>query len=114
MIRSFNYGSSPNSQMNSVGVDGTRQLANLRYGICIRSKSACSITYSVLSSDSYSFTMTGDVGAIEPALLGTGAVQQQMCTTDFIIIPNPSQTETQLTSGVDRFCGLGLNPTTSE
>lgn len=32
VIRSFNYGSAANSAQNSVGVDGTRQLANLNYG----------------------------------------------------------------------------------
>lgn len=113
LIQSFNYNPSPNPQLNSVGVEGTRQLANLRYGVCIRSQSACSITYSVLASDAFSFTVTGDVGAVDPALLGTGTLQEQLCTTDYIIIPNPSQAGALLTSGIDRFCGLGLNPTTS-
>lgn len=114
IIRSFNYSPSPNSQINSVGVEGSRQLANLYYGICIRTQSACSITYSVLASDIYSFTLTGDVGAVDPVLLGTGTLQQQMCTTDYIIIPNPSQAGSALASGNDRFCGLGLNSTTSK
>lgn len=114
VIQSFNYNPSPNPQLNSVGVEGTRQLANLRYGICIRSQSACSITYSVLASDAFSFTVTGDVGAVDPTLLGTGTLQEQMCTTDYIIIPNPSQAGALLNSGIDRFCGLGLSPTTSK
>lgn len=114
VIRSFNYDASSNSQLNLVGVEGTRQLAKLRYGICIRSKSTCSITYSTIASDSFSFTMSGDVGAVDGTLLGTGILQQQMCTTDFLIIPNPSQSENSLIPGFDRFCGLGLSPTTSE
>lgn len=114
MIRSFNYSPSPNALQNSIGVDGTRQIANLNYGICIQAGAACSITYSVLSSDIYSFTLTGDVGAVDPALLSTGTLQEQQCTTDFVIIPNPSQGGVLLTTGSDRFCGLGLNPTTSE
>lgn len=113
IIRSFNYNPSPNARLNSIGVDGTRQIAGLSYGICIRASSSCSITYSVLSSDAYSFTVTGDVGAVDPALLGTGTLQEQLCTTDYVIIPNPSQGGTLLTSGSDRFCGLGLTPTTS-
>ncbi|CAD7082002.1 unnamed protein product [Hermetia illucens] len=111
-IMSFNYASSPNGLPNSIGVEGSRQLANQRYGICIRmGANKCSITYSQISSDIYSFTMTGDVGAIDPVLLGTVDVQSQQCTMDFIIIPNPAQGGVQLDS--DRFCGLGLVPTTS-
>lgn len=32
VIQSFNYGSAANSAQNTVGVDGTRQIANLNYG----------------------------------------------------------------------------------
>lgn len=113
VIRSFNYNPSPNSLPNSIGVDGTRQIASMNYGICIRAADdMCTITYSTLSSDVYSFTLTGDVGAVDPILLGTGTIQSQTCTTDFIVIPNPTQAGQTLVS--DRFCGLGLNPTTSE
>lgn len=72
----------------------------------------CTISYSVLSSDIYSFTVTGDVGAVDPVLLGTGTLQTQTCNTDFVVIPNPSQAGVPLPS--DRFCGLGLNPTISK
>lgn len=114
IVRSFNYSPSPNARPNSIGVEGTRQLGSLSYGICIRSQGSYSITYSILSSDIYSFTLTGDVGAVDPALLGTGTLQKQICTTDYVIIPNPSQNGELLASGSDRFCGLGLNPTTSK
>lgn len=81
--------------------------------ICIATTDdQCSITYSTLSSDTYSFTVTGDVGAVDPALLGTSALQDQGCSTDYIVIPNPSQNNALLTS--DRFCGLGLASTTSK
>ncbi|XP_064541255.1 uncharacterized protein LOC135430497 [Drosophila montana] len=111
-IASFNYVSAASSALNSIGVQGTRQLASMRYGICIRKATGiCSITYSQVSSDAYSFTMTNDVGAVDPTLLATSAVQSQDCTTDYIIIPAPTQSGTNLPS--DRFCGLGLVSTTS-
>lgn len=114
IIRSFNYGSSPNSIPNAIGVEGSRQIANLKYGICVAaSVGSCSITYSALPSDPYSFTVSGDVGGVDATMLGTTTLQQQTCTTDYIIIPNPSQTATPLSSGSDRFCGLGLTATTS-
>lgn len=114
IIRSFNYGASPNAMVNSVGVEGSRQIANLNYGICIAAQSgSCSITYSPLSSDPYSFTLSGDVGGVEATMLGSSTLQSQACASDYVIIPDPSQTGTPLTSGSDRFCGLGLTPTTS-
>lgn len=101
--------------INSIGVEGSRQIANLNYGICIAAASgSCSITYSPLSSDPYAFTMTGDVGGVEAALLGSATLQQQTCTTDYVIIGDPSQNGTLLASGSDRFCGLGLSATTSK
>lgn len=113
VVRSLNYGSTANSLANAVGVEGSRQLANTRYGICVRQwPNQCSITWAPLSSDIYSFTVTGDVGAVDPALLGTVALQQQTCTTDFVVIPNPVQGGVALPS--DRFCGLGLATTTSK
>lgn len=114
IIRSFNYSPSPNSQVNSIGVEGSRQIANLAYGICFKVISSCSITYSVLSSDVYSFTLTGDVGAVDPTILSTSTLQEQSCKTDYVVIPNPSQNNAVLSSGSDRFCGLGLAATTSK
>ena len=112
-IRSFNYGSMPSSQTNSIGVQGTRQLANTRYGICIRSgANKCSISYSLPSSDPYAFSVTGDVGAVDPTLLGTDVLQSQACTSDYVIIPYPTQGGATLPS--DRFCGLGFVETTSK
>ncbi|EDV96211.1 uncharacterized protein LOC6556541 [Drosophila grimshawi] len=111
-IASFNYVSAASSALNSIGVQGTRQLANMRYGICIRKATGmCSITYGQVGSDAYSFTMTNDVGAVDPALLATSAVQSQDCTTDYLIIPAPVQAGVNMPS--DRFCGLGLVSTTT-
>lgn len=113
VVRGFNYSPSANALPNSVGVEGTRQLANLAYGICVNiGVGQCAITWSPLASDIYSFTLTGDVGAVDPTLLGTAALQQQTCTTDYIIIPNARQNNAAL--GSDRFCGLGLAATTSK
>lgn len=113
VVRGFNYSPSANALPNSVGVEGSRQLANLAYGICVRQGAGqCSVTWSTLTSDIYSFTVTGDVGAVDPTLLGTAALQQQTCTTDYIIIPNAQQNNVLL--GSDRFCGLGLSATTSK
>lgn len=112
-IRSFNYGSMPSSQVNAIGVQGTRQLSGTRYGICIRTEAnKCSITYSLPSSDPYAFTMTGDVGAVDPTLLGTDVLQSQTCTNDYVIIPYPTQNNVAMAS--DRFCGLGFSETTSK
>lgn len=112
-INSLNYGVGSNNNLNSIGVEGSRQLANIRYAICVRAAAAsCSITWSQITNDIFSFTLTNDVGSVDPALLGTPAVQSQACTTDYIIIPNPTQNALQLAS--DRFCGLGLDVTTSK
>lgn len=111
-MQSLNYGSGSNNNLNAIGVEGSRQLANTIYGICVRaSAGSCSITWSQASNDLYSFTMTDDVGSVDPTLLGTAIVQSQTCTTDYVVIPNPNQNNVQLAS--DRFCGLGLASTTS-
>lgn len=111
-VSSFNYASVATSMKNSIGMLGTRLLANIRYGICVRmGANKCSITWKQVSSDIYSFTMTGDVGVVDTGLLGTFSVQQQTCTSYFVIIPNPIQNGTNLSS--DRFCGMGLLSTTS-
>lgn len=111
-VMSFNYASSASSLPNSIGVDGTRQLSNQQYGICIRmGANRCGIKWSQIGSDMYSFTITDDVNTVDPALIGTQAVQMTNCTTDYIIIPNPIQGG--ISVGSDRFCGLGLADTTS-
>uniref|UniRef100_A0AAG5D896 CUB domain-containing protein n=1 Tax=Anopheles atroparvus TaxID=41427 RepID=A0AAG5D896_ANOAO len=109
-ISSFNYGLGANPALTAVGTRGSRQLANTNYGICIRPAGGrCSVTYSLPTTDRYAFTVTGDASAIDPAMVGSGAVGATgaLCTTDYIIIPNPTG------GGSDRFCGLGIDPVTS-
>ncbi|XP_062543488.1 uncharacterized protein LOC134210998 [Armigeres subalbatus] len=109
-VQSFNYGTAANAALNSLGMIGTRQLASQNYAICIRAGAGlCSITYSLPSGDNTAFTLTGDATSVSATNLGTAAVGEQgtACTTDFLIIPNPSGVNN------DRFCGLGIATTTS-
>ncbi|XP_026315427.1 uncharacterized protein LOC113226857 [Hyposmocoma kahamanoa] len=111
-ISSFNYGTGANTALSASLVTGTRQIANLNYGICIRMEAGyCAIQYSQ-TSNMYSFTVTGDVEGADNTVLGTpaGAVTGTACTTDFVIIPDPVDTTTGLSVGNDRFCGLGFMP----
>ncbi|XP_061705519.1 uncharacterized protein LOC133516539 [Cydia pomonella] len=111
-ISSFNYGTAANTALSASLVTGTRQIANLNYGICIRMEAGyCAIQYSQ-TADIYSFTVTGDVEGADNTVLGTtvGAVNDGACTTDFVVIPNPTVIATGLAVGTDRFCGLGFVP----
>uniref|UniRef100_A0A182M4H6 CUB domain-containing protein n=1 Tax=Anopheles culicifacies TaxID=139723 RepID=A0A182M4H6_9DIPT len=104
-ISSLNYGLGENPAFNTVGTRGSRQLANTNYGICIRPAAArCSITYSLPPNDRYAFTLSMDVIAIDPSMLGTAMLSMTglACQTDFVVIPNPSGFNS------DRFCGLGF------
>ncbi|CAG4929456.1 unnamed protein product [Parnassius apollo] len=110
-INSFNYGTTSNTALSSSLVTGTRQIANLNYGICIRMEAGyCAIQYAQASSDAYSFTVTGDVEGADSTVLGTtiGALNGITCTTDFVVIPNPTIVSTGVSVGSDRFCGLGF------
>lgn len=111
-VQSFNYAATPNPLPNQMGMTGARQLANHRYGICVRmAANKCSITWSQIPSDPLSMTITGDVEAIQPELMPPDLIAEQNCLNDFIIIPNPKQYDTYLPS--DRFCGLRMAPVTS-
>ncbi|XP_058463037.1 uncharacterized protein LOC131437598 [Malaya genurostris] len=110
VVSSFNYGTAANPALNTLGMIGTRQLANSNYGICIRAGAGtCTITYNLPTNDVYAFTMSEDATAVDATTLGTAAVGAQgtACTTDYLIIPNPNG----ITN--DRFCGLGIATTTS-
>ncbi|XP_070501537.1 uncharacterized protein [Chironomus tepperi] len=111
-ISSFNYDSAGSGQLNNMGMQGTRQIANLAYGSCILAQPGmCSITWSLPGTDIFAFSLTNDVGAVIPSILGSVQVQSQVCQTDFVVIPNAQQNGAAMPS--DRFCGLGLAPTTS-
>ncbi|XP_062550352.1 uncharacterized protein LOC134215117 [Armigeres subalbatus] len=120
VISSFNYGFGANPNLNSLGATGTRQIAGQRYGICIRAGAdRCTITYSLPTSDgSYAFTVSGDAEVVDPALVGMGILGENgdVCTTDYVVIPDPLVTDANAAGAVfnDRFCGLGIFPVTSQ
>lgn len=60
----------------------------------------------------FSFTVTGDVEGADNTVLGTvvGTVNGNLCSTDFVVIPNPTVVSTGVAVGTDRFCGLGFVP----
>ncbi|XP_075991108.1 uncharacterized protein LOC142986477 [Anticarsia gemmatalis] len=114
-INSFNYGTAANTALSASLVTGTRQIANLNYGICIRMEAGyCAIQYAQ-TADVNSFTVTGDVEGADNTVLGTalGAVNGVLCQTDFVVIPNPTVVGTGVAAGTDRFCGIGFVPVSS-
>ncbi|CAG9781866.1 unnamed protein product [Diatraea saccharalis] len=114
-INSFNYGGTANTGLSASLVTGTRQLANLNYGICIRMEAGfCAIQYAQ-NGGLFTFTVSGDVEGADNTVLGTavGAANDGACTTDFVVIPNPTVVATGVAVGTDRFCGLGFVPVSS-
>ncbi|GFG39627.1 hypothetical protein Cfor_02901, partial [Coptotermes formosanus] len=109
-VKSFNYSPS----VSAASPIGTRQIANTNYGVCVQMVAGyCSIEWTQNPSDPYSFTVSGNTGGVDPSLLGTAYVAESgaVCTTDFIVIPNPYQNSTSLNT--DRFCGNALVQTTT-
>ncbi|KAL1517806.1 hypothetical protein ABEB36_001529 [Hypothenemus hampei] len=103
-VRSLNYGSS--SVLN-----GTRQLANLNYGVCVNMfPGYCSIQWSA-TSDLYGFSLSGDTfTAVGDGTLGTAAASLtgNDCLTDFVVIPAPVLVSNNTYLNSDRFCGNGF------
>nr|CAH7743147.1 unnamed protein product [Callosobruchus chinensis] len=107
-VRSFNYG-------NSINQNGTRQLANLNYGVCIAMiPGYCGIRWSQ-SPGTYSFSISnntfdnvgdGSVATPNAEIFGTN------CTTDFVVVPAPSFVN-GTSPNTDRFCGNGFAPVIS-
>ncbi|XP_026727910.1 uncharacterized protein LOC113494008 [Trichoplusia ni] len=115
-INSFNYGTAANTLLSASLVTGTRQIANLNYGICIRMEAGyCTIRYNQVANDVFSFTVTGDVEGADNTVLGTalGALNNGNCLTDFVVIPNPVVVATGVAVNTDRFCGIGFVPVQS-
>lgn len=118
-VTSFNYGQTAASGVvNTVNNTlGTRELANLNYGVCIEMQPGyCSIQWSQSSGDLYSFSVSGDtvtatgtgtVGTVAESLIGSN------CTTDFVVIPDPSYVNGTAVNS-DRFCGNGFPTVTSK
>lgn len=95
-------------------IAGTRQIANTNYGICVNMQPGyCSIQWSQ-TSDPESFTVTGDT-AVAFALNGlpSGALNDGNCATDYVVIPNPFNTN-GASVGTDRFCGNAFNTVVSK
>ncbi|KAK4873091.1 hypothetical protein RN001_015120 [Aquatica leii] len=97
-VRSFNYG-------ETVTPGQTRQLANMNYGVCIRTEPEfCSIQWSTTGNNLVSFSVTGN----QP-----GLIFDQNCVTDYIIIPDGSVIVNGVQRQSDRFCGSTLTTVTS-
>lgn len=57
-VQSFNYGRGTNAALNANSMTGTRQMANLNYGICIRKGvGICSVTYRVVRINTYNIIL---------------------------------------------------------
>ncbi|XP_001602445.1 uncharacterized protein LOC100118488 [Nasonia vitripennis] len=111
-VDSFNYGSStnprtvtttdPTGAVTTTRI-GTREMANLNYGVCVKMASGyCSLRWSATD-----FSVTGDLTTTSTPTPASGTA----CTTDFIIIPNPF--ESGMATGVDRYCGSSLTEKTT-
>lgn len=119
IVSSFNYGQTiSGSTITPTNATGTRELANLNYGVCIEMQPGyCSIQWTQSGANSYAFAVSGDtlqssgtggtVGTAAASLVGA------QCTTDFVVIPNPSYINGSAVNS-DRFCGNGFPGVTSE
>ncbi|KAF2357727.1 CUB domain [Trinorchestia longiramus] len=106
-ISSFNYDSSTTT--------GGNHLSGQSYGVCIKGQSGyCSITYSQPLGSGFSLTFNPSAQApnLPPLPLVNGN-----CTTDYIIIPGATITDSSNIAGspstADRFCGLAFPGATS-
>ncbi|XP_058792293.1 uncharacterized protein LOC131664866 isoform X3 [Phymastichus coffea] len=82
---------------------GTREMADLNYGACVRLASGyCSLKWSLIEENSFSISGNGTSGT---ATFGSN------CITDYIIIPNAAEVNTSIsTLTADRFCGSAFTP----
>lgn len=109
-VTSFNYGRPVSAGTNGDpdGHAGTRELANLNYGICIEMLPGfCGIEWTQTRNDRYSFTVSGNTIGTLPNLPGA-PMEGVQCTTDYVVIPNPIDRTS------DRFCGNQLMETRSK
>ncbi|CAG9815419.1 unnamed protein product [Phaedon cochleariae] len=108
-VTSFNYGTDLNGNLVNFGngtiVAGTRQIANMNYGICIGALPGyCSISWAQ-GRDDVSFTVSSDTAAVaQDTGLPASGFMGDSCNTDYVVIPNPYyQNGTAVLT--DRFCG---------
>ena len=79
-FKSFNY------KTDVIG-DGPNHLANLNYAICFRIENGfCGIKYSQVTSDIFSFTLTGDASALTALTKDQVEVSDSSCLNDYIVI----------------------------
>lgn len=110
-VRSFNYGTTVSGALvvnaNNQTRPGTRELANLNYGVCIQMQPGyCSIQWSQSGSADTSFTVTGDTITTSVITgLPADSIIGENCTTDFVVIPNPIYAANNTAVPGDRFCG---------
>lgn len=110
-VRSFNYGTTVSGALvvnaNNQTRPGTRELANLNYGVCIQMQPGyCTIQWSQSGSADTSFTVSGDtITTSVIAGLPSDSVIGENCTTDFVVIPNPIYAANNTAVPGDRFCG---------
>eukprot|EP00093_Oithona_nana_P004803 04803.XXX_226673_223125_1 [CDS] Oithona nana genome sequencing. len=91
--------------------DGPNHLANLNYAICFRiANGFCGIKYSQVSSDIYSFTLSGDASNLNQLEKTRVKYSDQNCQQDYLVIPGGSQTglDRDRQFSYDRFCGSTL------
>ncbi|XP_071050504.1 uncharacterized protein [Onthophagus taurus] len=94
VVQSLNYGT-------TIAGQGTRQLANTNYGICVAPAAGyCGIQWSQGTASPNTFTISGDATMAPTSLSGDD------CTTDFIVVANPYIAGTP--ANTDRFCGTQL------
>ncbi|XP_069960513.1 uncharacterized protein [Cherax quadricarinatus] len=102
-VSSFNFNTDPT-------VSSSGQIADLDYGVCVKMADGyCGIIWETnsASGDNYTFTLTGNVDAIDQNIIGTpaAATYASECTSDYVMIPGGVD-DTGVSN--DRYCGLGF------
>ncbi|XP_018015875.2 uncharacterized protein LOC108672679 [Hyalella azteca] len=108
-IKSFNYDATTFNSPNTPPT-ATTQLASQAYGVCIKPQSGfCSVAYTKTSgvSDDYSFSLSGDASVLPIGAIGS--VGSTDCTTDYLMIPMGTITDTTYpATSADRYCGVNF------
>ncbi|KAK7065391.1 hypothetical protein SK128_015792 [Halocaridina rubra] len=107
-VQSFNYDVAV-PVVTPPAITGTRQIANQDYGVCIQKAAGyCGIVWERdANAGGYSFTVSGNVEALQPGLEGTpdASAKGDLCTDDYIVIPGGID---DLDIRNDTYCGLGF------
>ncbi|XP_018013365.1 uncharacterized protein LOC108670406 [Hyalella azteca] len=114
IVESFNYVQPTAAQI--ADASASLHLNNLRYGICVASRSGyCSISWTkgdTVTTNPYTFGISGDAQGLSPTLIGTETASltgTANCSADYVLIPSGEYVDTAGVSVMaDRFCGLGF------